>query len=179
MDSFCAWSGQHVNEAKSSLLFSKNTLASTIRSIKGIIPYKNTSLTSSYLGLPLFIGKSKQQVFQPILEKVFKKIEGWRAKTLSQAGRTVLIKATASAIPSYAMSTFLYPNSLCSSLDRHFQNFWWDFPKGKSRNLCLKSWSSICMPRAQGGLGIKDMKSANLALLTKLGWTFINQADKT
>jgi hypothetical protein len=147
--------------AKSSILFSKNTLDSTIRSIKGIIPFQDTSLSSSYLGLPFFIGKSK-------------KIEGWRAKTLSQAGRTVLIKATASAIPSYAMSTFLLLDSLCSTLDRHFKNFWWGFPNGKSKNLSFKSWRSICIPRDQVGIGIRNMKSTNLALLTKLGWMFIN-----
>jgi hypothetical protein len=124
LDSYCAWSGKQVNEAKSSILFTKNTLASTIRSIKGIIPYQDTSLSASYLGLPFFIGNSKKRAFQPILDKVLHKIEGWRAKTLSQPGRTVLIKATASAISSYAMSTFLLPDSLCLSLDRHFKNFW-------------------------------------------------------
>jgi hypothetical protein len=41
-----------------------------------------------------------------------------------------------------------------------------------------KSWCSICLPRNKGGLGIRTMKSTNLALLTKLGWTFINQGHK-
>jgi hypothetical protein len=109
--------------AKSSIYFSKNTLTSMITSIKGTIPFKNTSMFASYLGLPLFIGKSKNQAFQPILDKVLNKIEGWQAKTLSQVGRTVLIKATATTIPSYAMSTFLLPDSICNSLDRHFKNF--------------------------------------------------------
>jgi hypothetical protein len=108
---------------------------------------------------------------------VLNQIEGWRAKTLSQAGRTMLIKAIASAIPSYALSTFLLPDTLCSTLDRHFKNLWWGFSNGKSRNLSLKSWRSICLPRDKGGLGIRNMKSTNLALLTKLGWTFINQAN--
>jgi hypothetical protein len=40
LDLFCSWSGQKVNIGKSSLLFSKNTLSSTICSIKGIVPYK-------------------------------------------------------------------------------------------------------------------------------------------
>jgi hypothetical protein len=84
----------------------------------------SAALSFSYLGLPLFIGKSNRQVFQPILDKVLNKIEGRRAKTFSQAGRTVLIKAIASAIPSYATSTFLLPDSLCKTLDRHFKNFW-------------------------------------------------------
>jgi hypothetical protein len=42
-----------------------------------------------------------------ILEKVSGKIEGWRAKTLSQAGRTVLFKSVDASIPSYVMSSFL------------------------------------------------------------------------
>jgi hypothetical protein len=177
LDLFCSWSGQKVNTGKSSLLFSKNTLSSTIRSIKGILPYKTTSSTSYYLGLPFIFGKSKRVAFQPILDKVLNKIEGWRAKTLSQAGRTVLIKATAAAIPSYTMSTFMLPVSICNMLDRSFKNFWWGFPKDKSRNLSLKSWSSICLPRSQRGLGIRDMKSTNLALIAKLGWKILNNSD--
>lgn len=124
LDSYCAWSGQKVNMAKSSIHFSKNTLTSTINSIKGIIPFKNTSMSTSYLGLPLFIGKSKNPAFQPILDKVLNKIEGWQPKTLSQASQTILVLATATAIPSYAMSTFLLPDSICNSLGHHFKNFW-------------------------------------------------------
>jgi hypothetical protein len=42
LELYCSWSGQNVNTGKSSLLFSRNTLDSTIQSIKGIIPYKKT-----------------------------------------------------------------------------------------------------------------------------------------
>jgi hypothetical protein len=52
------------------------------------------------------------------------KVEGWRAKFLSQASRLVLIKSVAAAIPSYAMNTFLLPKSICSNLDKVFKNFW-------------------------------------------------------
>jgi hypothetical protein len=79
--------------------------------------------SSKYLGLPLFFGKSKSADFKDILDKVSGKIEGWRAKTLSQAERTVLIKSMASTIPSYAMSSFLLPISISTSLDRIFKNF--------------------------------------------------------
>jgi hypothetical protein len=67
------------------------------------------------------------------------------------------------------MSSFLLPNSICTALDRLFKKNWWGFSKGKSRNLCLKSWSSMCTPRNLGGHGFRFMKATNLAL-AKLGW---------
>jgi hypothetical protein len=70
------------------------------------------------------LGNHQKEAFQLVLDKVLNKIEGWRAKTLSQVGRTVLIKATAAAIPSYTMSTYMLPISLCSTLDRSFNNLW-------------------------------------------------------
>jgi hypothetical protein len=70
---------------------------------------------------------SKKRAFQGIIDKVLGKIEGWKAKSLSQVGRLVLIKSIAAALPSYAMSSFLLPKSFCSELDRIFKNFWWGF----------------------------------------------------
>jgi hypothetical protein len=171
---YCSWSGQKVNNGKSSILFSKNTSPASISSILGIIPYRRTSSAPLYLGLPLLFGSSRKKAFQPLIDKVLSKITGWRAKTLSQAGRTVLIKSTAAAIPTYAMSTFLLPSSLCKTLDRRFKDFWWGFPPAKSRNLSLKSWDSICLPRNQGGLGLRKMVTTNLALITTLGWNLLH-----
>lgn len=96
LDDYCQQPGQAVKTSKSTILFSKNTSASSIHSITSIIPYKPTSSAPYYLALPFIIGKSKKQRFQPILDKAMKRIDGWRAKTLSQVGMTVLIKATTS-----------------------------------------------------------------------------------
>jgi hypothetical protein len=85
------------------------------------------------------MGNSKKESFQGIIDKVLSRIEGWRAKTLSQASRLVLIKSVAAALPSYAMSSFLLPLSICNELDRIFKNFWWGFHFKKTRNLSLKA----------------------------------------
>jgi hypothetical protein len=47
----------------------------------------------------------------------------------------------------------------------------------KIHNLFLKSWSSICIPRDLGGLGIRNMYDVNLALITKLGWKLLSDHD--
>jgi hypothetical protein len=174
LNKYSSWSGQTVNANKSNILFSKNTAASTILAIRNILPYQITPATAKHLGLPVLYGKSKTAAFSDILDKVNGKIEGWRSKTLSQASKTTLIKAVVSALPSYAMSSFQFPDGLCNQLDSAFKNFWWGFPKDKSRNLSLKSWKSMCLPKDQGGLGFRLMKDVNLSLISKLGWKLLS-----
>lgn len=59
-----------------------------------------------YLGLPSYIGKSKYDVFESIKEKFWARINNWKNVYLSQAGKQILIKAVALAIPTYATSLF-------------------------------------------------------------------------
>jgi hypothetical protein len=177
LEKYCSWSGQSINASKSSIRFSRNTNPATSAVIRNWFPYDDNPPKSLYLGLPIFLENSKRRGFQGIIDKVNKSIEGWRAKTLSQAGRLVLIKSVAATFPSYAMGSFLIPNSCCKVLDRSFKNFLWGFPPKKTRNLSLKAWDSICTPKAMCGLGIRKMREVNLALISKLGWQLLNNSD--
>jgi hypothetical protein len=64
LDLYCRWSGQAINISKSLIHFSKNTTPSTINSISRIFPFKRTLMSSKYLGLPLFFGKSNLQLLK-------------------------------------------------------------------------------------------------------------------
>ena len=46
-----------------------------------------------YLGLPSLVGRHKKASFNYIKERVWRKIQGWKEKLLSQARREVLIKS--------------------------------------------------------------------------------------
>ena len=123
LDKYCSWSSQLVNASKSSIKFSKNTNFSTSSTILHIFPFNPNPTSSIYIGLPIMMGSFKGAAFQSIIDSIQHKMEGWRSKTLSQAGKFVLIKAVAAAVPSYAMSTFLLPKGLCKKLDQVFKNF--------------------------------------------------------
>ena len=57
-----------------------------------------------YLGFPTFVGKAKKQNFVYIKEWIWKRLQGWKEKLLSQADKKVLIKLVIQVIPTYFMS---------------------------------------------------------------------------
>ena len=46
----------------------------------------------NYLGIPIFKTKSKSSAWNPIVEKIKNKIQGWGSTWLNLAGKVVLIK---------------------------------------------------------------------------------------
>ncbi|KAA3467612.1 reverse transcriptase [Gossypium australe] len=77
------------------------------------------------LGLPNVVGRRKKESFQNLKDRVYLRIERWSTRLLSQGGKEVFIKSVLQAIPTYAMSCFLLPKSLCGELENIFANFWW------------------------------------------------------
>lgn len=88
------------------------------RSIKAMFGAQVTKSHESNLGLPSLIGKSKQNTFAHLKQRVANKLAGWKEKLLSNAGKEVLIKVIAQVVPSHTMSCFKLPNSLYEELTR-------------------------------------------------------------
>ena len=78
-----------------------------------------------HLGLPSLVGRGKRKAFNQIKDQVSRKIAGWKGRLLSKAGKEVLIKAVAQATPTYTMTCFKIPDSLCQELNSMVRNFWW------------------------------------------------------
>ena len=120
--------------------------------LQGRLQIKAVECHSKYLGLPTYVGRSKQQVFRFIQERVWKKLKGWKEKFLSYAGREVHIKSVVQAIPTYIMSCFSLPVGLCEHVESMISRFWWGSKQGE-RKIHWVSWNGLCKPKKEGGMG--------------------------
>ena len=92
-----------MNKNKTAIFFSKSTTEATKQQILAALGLQEVVHFEQYLGLPSFVGRRKKEGFNFIKEKMWRKLQGWEGKLLSQAGREVLIKAVIQAILTYAM----------------------------------------------------------------------------
>ena len=161
--------GQQLNREKTSLFFSHNTPQETKEYIQHQFGAKVIMQHETYLGLPSLVGQSKKNTFYALKEQLDNKLSRWKEKMLSQVGKEVLIKAVAQAIPTYTMSVFKLPDTLCNELTSMVRTFWWGQSNSKNKIVWL-SQDKMCAPKQDGGLGFQDLKAFYLALLAKQGW---------
>lgn len=62
-----------------------------------------------YLGVPLSSEKLSRENIQPLVDKILKRIAGWRERLLSLAARTLLLKTCLASIRVYILSFHKFP----------------------------------------------------------------------
>ena len=118
----------------------------------GLLPVK-------FLGVPLLSSKLSIKDCRPLFEKISARIESWTNHVLSIMGRTQLIKGVLSAITGFWTKHFMLPLCVLKKIQSCMANFLW---KGSAHKI---SWSTACLPIAEGGLGFKDLIEWNKAQL--------------
>ncbi|XP_038687586.1 uncharacterized protein LOC119986972 [Tripterygium wilfordii] len=171
---FCASSGQRVSFQKSSIYVSKNVdqgVASDISRLSGI---PLTDNLGKYLGTPSIHGRVSSKEYQYVVDRISSRLEGWKTRHLSFAGRITLAKSVLTTIPIYVMQTALLPKETCLHIERLVRRFLWGGSEDK-RPVSLVSWEQVTRPIEMGGLGIRKLEQTNHAFMAKVGWRLLNE----
>ena len=129
-----------------------------------------------YLEVPESFKGSKVETLTYIRERLHSKITGWQNNFLSPGGKEVLLKAVAMALPTYTMTCFKLPVTICQQLSSVMAEFWWK-NKRESKGLHWKAWEHLSRPKSEGSIGFKDIEAFNLALLGKQLWRMVTRKE--
>ena len=147
-----------------------------LEDLAGIIGCKIIQLPMTYLGLPLGANFKYKSIWDPILEKMERKLSGWQRMYLSKGDRITLIKSTLSSLPTYFISLFPIPVSMALRIDKIQRDFLWG-GMGEGKKFHLVKWSHVCQPLKMGGLGVRNLRLFNQALLGKWLWRYGNEEN--
>ncbi|XP_062100338.1 uncharacterized protein LOC133806230 [Humulus lupulus] len=162
---FSEASGLSINTKKSQIYFG-GVSADVKTEILQVLQLPAGSFPLHYLGVPLRPTKWKHVDCEIIIQKMRTKLFSWSSKHLSYAGRLLLIQSVLFGLRNYWMSVFILPQSIIKEVEKLCRQFLWG-ASGTPSKLHLASWHQVCMPKAYGGLGLRDGASWNRALLAK------------
>lgn len=176
LDTYGRGSGQLVNRDKSSVFFSQNCTDDMKNDVRETLFIENEALAEKYLGLPTSLGRAIKGVFETMPNRLNGLVGGWRCREVSCAGRETLLKSVAQSVPTYPMSCFLLPIDTCKKMKSVISNYWWGSSSDSTR-IHWQSWEHLTKNKAQGGMGFRDLRLFNLAMLGKQGWRLMERPD--
>jgi hypothetical protein len=112
-----------------------------------------------------------KSIWAGVVERMEKRLAGWKRLYLSKGGRVTLIKSTLSSIPTYYLSLFPIPMSIAHRIEKLQRDFLWGGLEEELK-FHLVNWQQVCTPLHSGGLGIRSMATFNKALLGKWLWRY-------
>ncbi|XP_062102994.1 uncharacterized protein LOC133813986 [Humulus lupulus] len=106
--------------------------------------------------------------------------EGIKIKILElmqmDEGRAQLIHSVMLGIRNFWMSIFIFPYKVTAAIDKCCRDFLWG-SRGNRTKLHLPSWEKVCLPKKLGGIGFREGKKWNMALMAKYIWASSSKQD--
>ena len=132
-----------------------------------VLNCRTTNIPFTYLGLPA--NHKKKEFWMGTIISIRKRLARWKGRYISFAMRVKLIKLVISSISLYYMSLFKMPMSVNNIITRIQREILWGWGH-EGRRIAWVKCGNIFKTKEEGGLGIKDLKMFNMALLGNGKW---------
>jgi hypothetical protein len=118
---FEAVSGLKVNLGKSEMVAVGDV--GNVGTLAAFLGCRVARLPMKYLGLPLGAAYKAASIWNEVIEKMERRLAGWKKLYLSKGGRVTLIKSTLSNLPTYYLSLFPVPVSVANRIEKIQRDF--------------------------------------------------------
>lgn len=171
LDDFASWSGLHINTTKTELFTVGSDQSESVAITRyGLTPGK---FPIRYLGLPLTSRKLKISEYAPLMSKITTRLQSLSAKLLSFSGRLQLLKTVIFGIVTFWISAFILPKGCIKSIESLCSRFLWSGNIEK-RSIAKVAWTTVCLPKDEGGLGLRSFTVWNQVLCLKFIWILLS-----
>jgi hypothetical protein len=169
---FEAVAGLKVNMSKSALIPVGSR--SEIDQLANVLGCGLGDLPLKYLGLPLGASFKLKAMWSDLEDLMSRRLAPWKRLYLSKGARVTLIKSTLSNLPTYMLSLFPIPAYVAKRIEKIQRDFLWGGMNDEAK-FHLVEWEKVCSPINEGGLGIRNLRRFNQALLGKWLWRFAHE----
>jgi hypothetical protein len=135
---------------------------------------KRGSFPFYYLGLPVGANPRRGSTWEPVVERLRSRLRSWGNRYVSLGGRIMLINSVLNSIPIFYLSYLKMRNGVIKKIVRIQREFLWGGIKGGKKISWVK-WKDVCLPRGQGGLGVRDVGKVNSSLVIKWRWKILQK----
>ncbi|XP_019226274.1 PREDICTED: uncharacterized protein LOC109207745 [Nicotiana attenuata] len=171
LDDYESTSGQLINKSKSHFMIAPCAFHYTIRRIQQITGFSRKESLLTYLGCPLYTGRTRIIHFNCLISKVMSRIRGWHGRLLSYGGRLTLIKYVLQSLPIHLLSAVSPPKTILKQIEKLTANFFWGMDKERNRY----HWASLqkmSITQEEGGIGLRAIEDVCKSMEFKQWWTF-------
>ncbi|XP_071714357.1 uncharacterized protein [Rutidosis leptorrhynchoides] len=148
LDKFKKWSGLVPSMPKSKAYFA-NVRQTLKDQIMEILPFEEGTLPVKYLGVPLISSRLYYRDCKVLVDNVRNRVENWKNRFLSFAGRLQLLCSVLSSMQVYWQSVFILPSATLNEIEALMRGFLWcqgTLKKGKAK----VKWKDVCLPKTEG-----------------------------
>nr|GEW63851.1 hypothetical protein [Tanacetum cinerariifolium] len=169
-DRMIAW----VMECVTTTSFSISINGSLHGHFEGKRGLRQDRLPVKYLGVPLVSSRLIARDCKELIDKVQNRVNDWKNKSLSIVGRLQLIQSVLSSMHVYWASVFMLPSCVLLDIEQIMRGFLWS-QDNMSRGKVKVAWDVVCLPKQEGGLGIRRLHDHfNKALMVSHVWKLLS-----